>query len=362
MVHLSLERDSLACMAICVVLDTNQWDRMPVMRHELAASLLFAIRSQEGAFIALPEVVRAEVRKHLVDKCRTAQDRLKGASGELRQIFGKAQEVEHHRDEEVDEALDERIIELESALRVVEHSDADLLGAARMVITYSPPNQTSQQYRDSVIWQTVLRLAEEHEVFLVTNDGDFYASKSDNQLHPILADEVSALKGRVTLFRDVESLLTYLGNEKPVPEELINEIKDNIAEAVAVTINDTVCDKGFAVRNCMDNNTTFYLTENPDRLAVSSDLQYELVDPEYPEHLEPLAIAAVSATAAVDMDELDVDDVALDKLHIDALTPHGESKIAHIQYVQGSGHIGIGTYFQPYRLRKKLEVDPRRSE
>ena len=347
-------------VATCVVLDTNQWDRMPILRHELAAALLFAVRSREGAFIALPEVVKAEVRKHLVDKCRKAQERLRVASGELRRIFGTAQEVESHRDEEVDQALDARIAELQSALRVVEHPDADLLGAARMVMAYSPPNQTSQQYRDSVIWQTIIRLAQEHEVFFVTNDRDFYANKSDDQLHPILADEVSALDGKVVLFRAVESLLTYLGNEEPVPQELIDEIKDNIAEVVGERIKDAVSDKGFAVRNCIDNSTTFYLTENPDRLAVSSDLEYELIDPEYPEDFEPPAIATVSATAAVDMDELDVDDVTLGKLHIDAITPHGDLKIAHIRYVRASEH--IGAYSRPYSLRTKLEVESRRRE
>lgn len=327
---------------------------MPILRHELAAALLFAIRSREGAFLALPEVVKGEVRKHLVEKCRAAQDRLKGASGELRQIFGTAQEVESHQDEDVDEALDERIAELKSALRVVEHSDADLLSAAQMVMAYDPPNQASQQYRDSVIWQTVLRLAQEHEVFLVTNDGGFYASKSSSELHPILTDQISALKVQVSLFRNVEALLSSWGNEPPVSQELIDEINDRIAEAVANAIKDSASDKGFVVRDCLDNSTTVYLTENPDRLAVSSDLEYELIDPEFSDAFEPPAIATVSATAAVDIDELDIDDLSLERLHIDAITPHGDLKIAHIRYVRSSDRIGISS--RPYSLRTKLEV------
>jgi hypothetical protein len=339
------------------VLDTNQWERMPVLRHELAAALLFAVRSQD-AFIVLPEVVKAEVRKHLVDKSRSAQERLKAASGELRQIFGTAQEVERRSDEDVGQALDDRIYQLQSVLTVVEHSGDDFRAAAQMVMAYRPPNQTGQQYRDSLMWQTILHLVEEDEVFLVTNDGGFYANKASDTLHPTLADEVSERGGEeVVLFRNVEALLSYWGSET-VPQELIDQINDNVAEAVADAILEPVGEKGWAVWTCTSNSATFYLTENPDRFAVSSELEYELIDPEYPDAPEVPAIATVSATAAVDLDELDVNDVLLDELRIDAITPHGISKVADIKYARASG--SIGTYSRRYRLRKEFGIESRR--
>jgi hypothetical protein len=344
------------CYAVAtyVVVDTNQWERMPMLRHELAASLLFAIRSREDTFFALPEVVKAEVRKHLVDKCREAQGRMKAASGELRQIFGVAPDVEQYRDEEVDEALDERITELRSSLRVIEHSDDDLLAAAQMVMSYSPPNQKTQQFRDSVIWRIVLKLGQEHDVVFVTNDSGFYHGKSRDQLDPVLGEEAQQLRADVALFRDVESLLDHWGFKKPIPPELADEIKEHIAEAVAEAIKDAVADNGFSVRECIGDNITLYLTENPDRLAVSGDIEFELVDPEYSDVSEAPAVAMVVFTAAVDIHELDVEDVILERLHIDAVTPHGEFEIAHIQYVRDADH--LGKHYRPFTVRKKLLV------
>lgn len=52
-------------MRTCVVLDTNQWERMPMLRHELGAALLFAARDNETVFIGLPTVVKDEILVHL---------------------------------------------------------------------------------------------------------------------------------------------------------------------------------------------------------------------------------------------------------------------------------------------------------
>ena len=36
----------------------------------------------------------------------------------------------------------------------------------------------SQQYKDSVIWRVALRAAEHSDVYLVTNDGAFFAGRT----------------------------------------------------------------------------------------------------------------------------------------------------------------------------------------
>ncbi|MFD0747438.1 hypothetical protein ACFQ1L_40725 [Phytohabitans flavus] len=63
-----------------VILDTNQWDRMPMLRHGLAASLLFALR-RNNLTLLLPDIVRHEVQLHLVEntKLRTRRS-VKGSA------------------------------------------------------------------------------------------------------------------------------------------------------------------------------------------------------------------------------------------------------------------------------------------
>ena len=76
--------------------------------------------------------------------------------------------------DDVREAFDARLDELHDVVEEVTVLDDDLAAAGRMVLAYEPPNtRESQQYRDCVLWQTGLRLAEDYDVIIVTNDSGF---------------------------------------------------------------------------------------------------------------------------------------------------------------------------------------------
>src|SRR5438046_4088252 len=149
---------------------------MPMLRHQMAAALLFGLHDRlfclhdrPDVFIGLPTVIKSEVELHLTEKQQRAQRDLARASGELRQLFGRAREVEQHADEEVKQAFETRLEELESLTQILPVSDEDLAEAGRMVLAYrSPSTRTTQQYRDSVIWRIAIRVAETHDVYIVT--------------------------------------------------------------------------------------------------------------------------------------------------------------------------------------------------
>ena len=168
--HQKADAAWLAFVATYVLLDTNQWDRMPALRHRLAAALLYALQARGDTVIGLPTVVREEVGLHLVEKHDKALRQVDRCLGEVRQILGSAVHVDRASDDGVREAFDARLDELHDVVEEVTVLDDDLAAAGRMVLAYEPPNtRESQQYRDCVLWQTALRLAEDYDVIIVTS-------------------------------------------------------------------------------------------------------------------------------------------------------------------------------------------------
>lgn len=131
-------------MRTCVILDTNQWDRMPMLRHQMAAAMLFGLHNHSDAFIGLPDVIRDEVVLHLVEKHQAAQRDMMRASGEIRQIFGVAREVEEHSDDDVEEAFEERLRELSPLVEKLPVTDDDLRDAGQMVLECCAPTLGGQ--------------------------------------------------------------------------------------------------------------------------------------------------------------------------------------------------------------------------
>jgi hypothetical protein len=338
----------------CIILDTNQWDRMPMLRHQMAAALLFGLHDHADVFIGLPTVIRGEVELHLSEKLQVAQRDLARASGELRQIFGHAREVERHADEEVKQAFQTRLDELESLVKILPATEEDLAEAGRMVLAYmAPSSRTSQQYRDSVIWRIAVREAQENDVHIVTNDKGFYRDSSSDELADPLADEIHKLSRSVRLFRNVEALLKHWEGGEPSLQTA--GLRDLVATAVANEVSGVLQDQGgFVVQGQVKADIEVFLTEVHDQVAVSGKFEYYLAEPELLDAADPPAVADVRATATVGLDGPEVRAVSLDSVTVTAITPHDTPTIATIVF--GRGAIALGSRTEPYRLRAKLDL------
>jgi PIN domain len=327
---------------------------MPMLRHQMAAALLFGLQNQADAFIALPSVVRDEVLLHLMEKNQAAQRDVLRASGEIRQIFGLYREVERHSDDEVEVAFDERLRELSSLVEILQVTDNDLCAAGRMVFECRPPSSRgNQQYKDSVIWRVVLRAAEQNDVYFVTDDSGFYSGKDSNELTAVLAEEIHKLGRPVALFRNVESLLQHWSTNKPsLQTQALREI---VSEAVAEELSSILPAHGsFIIQSCISAGIEVFLTEVHDQVSVSGVFEYYLVEPEFADVDEPPAAAEVRASATVGLDGPEVREVTLDNVQVKAITPHGEPNIANIIF--GRAALSLGVRYEPYRLRAKLDL------
>jgi hypothetical protein len=323
-----------------------------MLRHRMAAALLFALQDRVDVYLGLPSVVYDEIQLHLIEKHQTAQANMMRASGEVRQILGQAREVEEHTDQEVRNAHDNRLAELSDLIKILPCTESDLADAGRMVLERKPPSsRKSQQYRDSVIWRIVANVAHEDNVYLVSNDTGFHDSSDGGTLARNLLSEISDLAGSVTLFKDVEALLLHWSAGQPSlnTEDLRQVVSDAVADAIADVMQNH---GGFVVQNCISVNLEAYLTEVHDQVTVSGDFEYYLAHPDFPDAADPAAAAQVNASATVGLNGPEVLGVTLDTLKVYAITPHGDPKIADIVFVRAAD----GVRNIPYTLQSKLNL------
>jgi hypothetical protein len=327
---------------------------MPMLRHQMAAALLFGLQAQSDALIGLPDVIRDEVLLHLVEKHQAAQRDMKRASGEIRQILGRAREVQEHSDDDVKKAFETRLRELSSLVEILPATDDDLRDAGWMVLKCSPPtSRGSQQYKDSVIWRVALRAAEHSDVYLVTSDGAFFAGKDSGQLADSLAKEVTELGRSLTIFRSVEDLLQHWSTNEPSLQT--QALREMVSKAVAQELSAILPAYGaFIIQGVAHTAIEVFLTEVHDHVAVSGDFEYYLAEPEFADYAEPQAGAAVRASATVGLDGPEVLEVTLDSAKIFAVTSHDDRDIANVIF--GRGAVSLGVRYEPYSLRAKLDL------
>lgn len=336
-----------------VILDTNQWDTMPMLRHRLAAPLLFSVQNRPGVQIGLPTVVKREVELHLVEKVQQAQGKLKKASGEVRQIFGEARQVEEFSDNQVRQAFAQRLASLGDLVEVLEPTDEELAEAGRMVLSYLPPStRTSQQYRDSVIWRIVIRVSADSDVYLITADEGFYAGKGTNDLAGNLAREAHENRRPIRLFRSVEALLREWGPSRP---DLTDELRDPVADAVEGEVERVLVDQGgFTITRRKAAEIEVYLTEVIDQVTVSGRFEFYLARSDNPGGFQSAAVAEARATATAGISDRKVRTVELDNVKIEALTAEGATSISNTIFGRAALH-AFGSPTEPYTLNVKFD-------
>jgi hypothetical protein len=94
----------------------------------------------------------------------------------------------------------------------------------------SPFDQQGRGYRDALIWYTVIGLAGDREVWLVTDDNDFRASGSDDLAADLVSDLESIERSApdVRLFRTIKDCVAELGDVIEKPKQEINKrLKDD---------------------------------------------------------------------------------------------------------------------------------------
>ena len=207
-----------------VVVDTNIFHGDPRMRRA-NFRILLGQHAKGSVRLVLPEVVVREVPKLFATQLDAAVTAIKSAATKLRDLghdpgainvpnVGKARVA---YDKWLRNFLKERNIEVSPLTGDVD----ELLDQA--VAERRPFRAKSMGFRDALIWRSVLQLAEEDEVILVTKNWKDFAQdeKRPDVLHEHLREDLKAAGLAGDRLRLVASLEDFIKAEVPTADQVL---------------------------------------------------------------------------------------------------------------------------------------------
>lgn len=261
-----------------VVIDSNIWLKEQMLRHSSGSALRFFLRTR-GARVALPEVVRREVIRHLSAELHELSTNIKDSHGRLLRHVGALRELVLPSQDELQEAA---ISAFESArldlLDVPFSLEAARASLEKCIAGAPPSGPKDQQFKDGVVWADCIRLAAGSPVLLVTADKGFFRNRSyEDGLAQNLAAESGATKHGVTIAHELAAVLDlfrtpvtidYGALGASIPEEMWDKVKNWIGQ------------QGFVVGGLISGNHRLFATDDPSTAHLEFDLSYDCVHPD----------------------------------------------------------------------------------
>lgn len=325
---------------ICVLVDTNRWRSSLLLRTPAAAALMFAVSQAHGA-LGLPEVVEREVVKHGIELGWEARERVHKSLADIRALVGSTPEVRLPTDQQLTSAVASRLEDLEAVLLRVPFTVDVALRALDRVDMRRPPAHTGQQYKDAVIWEVVLDLAQDYSIHLVSGDQAFFKDSNTRKgLEPRLAEECQDRGVEVHLHESLGACL--------------DAITDNVAgtldaraavDAIAATLEPELRERlereGAVLGQRGDSRLRAFVTEVPGRLSLAFELQFGMVRPEQADlsgETQREGQVSVAGECLYRPESQRVQDVSLGSLATREFTEAGLSEPRHVVF--GSGRAG----------------------
>lgn len=140
----------------------------------------------------------------------------------------------------------------EGCVTLVSHAKS----ALKRVLEGTPPNDRSQQFKDSAIWESLLELAKEADVYFVTADKAFFKnSDPSKRMASDLLKDCKNVSGTICLFYE---LCDYLGaikkDEPPFNKGIVIE---KINQSIMVTLSQMAVEKGYTLGDISRVDTEF---------------------------------------------------------------------------------------------------------
>lgn len=252
-----------------MILDSNIWRSEVGLRTERGARLLHYIQRLEGR-LGLPEQVETEATRLLVELASSHTSRIDDELRQLQVITGQRPHLDLPNQESLGVAVHDRFEELGQVLLRVPIGDDHYPRVHRRITQKRSPNRKGVQYQDSLIWEAVMDVAEDHETLFVTNDSAFYAGGSPDEMAPDLLDECQRLELHVTLHRGLVSVLTQLeGRAKPMNHQRIAE---QLRSSLHQYLDGTTSPRGGHPGELTSHSVTPYATEVLGRVHLDFSL------------------------------------------------------------------------------------------
>lgn len=333
-----------------LVLDTNIWVyKTRLLNTSMGAALLYSLR-QLDRILVLPEVVEMEIKKHTIKLGLEAVNRISENYKSLEQLMGVRDDYKVPEEVDFENRAKERIEELEPFIKRISLT-LDLVRFALIrVMEETPPNGIkNQQFKDSVIWEHILQLAEEGNVDFVTEDKGFFKDRNPQKgLADNLLEDVEGTKGEIRVFNELSDYLKDLKEE--TPEFNIVNTANNIHNVLWKELNDKANSKGYKLLQHIDSQINVFLTEKPDILALEFILSYSTESVMLPGSDESIvATQKVKGDCKYSLSKEEVTDIKYDIIYLEDI--NGNKIPFFIEYFLqvGTGVIGRETIYYSFK-------------
>ena len=300
--------------------------------------------------MAVPEVVQSEVRVHLAKRMKKFKTDLESAHHALLVMFGRLQELKTPSDADIDELAASVVDGLGVPTRVVPFTLDAARASLDKIIHKRAPSKNRQQFKDGVIWANCIELLAEDEVWLVTDDRDFFegGDKSKGLAHT-LWEEAKDTENTVRLFSDLRSVLKEIRHDVELSD---NTILDGVLESERDRMGQELDKFGFAYEGePVVARKKLFATTEPTKPYCDFEIQCPCVDITGQGRTD--AVVQIEASASYNSATDAIEDVKVSNLHFRFTDAHGKL-VASGGYVNLSfnAHAGART------LTHAVRVDP----
>ncbi|WP_132978500.1 PIN domain-containing protein [Thiobaca trueperi] len=257
-------------------MDTNTWRANLLLRTAMGSAFLYTLNSAQHK-LGLPEVIEEEIYKHTEIAASEAKEKIDRYFRDIQAIAGFHSPYELPNEDKIRESITARFQELEKLLIRIPFTLEHAKSALHRVNQNRPPSSTKrQQFKDCAIWEAALDLGREYDIFLVSNDGDFYKDSKRKELNQILEEEAKESGVSLAVFTSIEGCLECLEGNRPTVDA--KQLAMRIFEATQEEISRTVSKNNLRLTELSSQNINAFITENHDRLAVEYVIVVEAVN------------------------------------------------------------------------------------
>lgn len=178
---------------VLVVIDTNVAIQETLLFFKkLGPELLTAMR-KAGARLVVPEILQQEYVKHYVEAGRSTRGQVNKGASMARPFFDQDPPGFFPSDGEIRERARRTLEGLQDVITFVPETDQLLLATSRRVrANFAPCSKTDHGFKDCLIWESVLSVANGSELHLVSNDKAFYQEGANDRLADTIVAETQA--------------------------------------------------------------------------------------------------------------------------------------------------------------------------
>lgn len=297
-----------------ILFDTNVWISQLGLRSKNGSAVRFFAR-QKNATIAIPEVVQLEVQERLVERLLGHRKQIERSYREILPVFGQLRPPILPKEEDFRAQVAGLVANLGvDTLHLPLNLDvarSSMIKALRR----QAPSRTKEQFRDGVIWAHCLDLLDNGDVYLVSEDKDFFEERNyEKGLAKELVKEMNqrSKQYRIKLLHDLTTLLEEI-------QVSIDLDKAHVFEMIAThskeQLQELLCDHGFEPVGEVTGKLTFFATETPNEVYFRFNFERSCRD--ITDSSRRAGVLGIEGSGFIDPETNEATEIHLLRTHLD---------------------------------------------